>query len=294
MSTDNIFVTGASGFIGRQLCSVLSQNGCSVVAVTRNRDLTISGARTLALSRFEDLPAVKGGTCIHLGESGIVRDFGAEQAEQNLENIAQLLQRSFNRIVYISTALVYGDQSDRPHSEDEPVGESTSTSLYVQTKLRAEALVLNNPGRANCVARLANVYGPRMSRTTLMAAVIDQLLKGSEVCLENDYAVRDYVYVEDVARGIMALCQSGAGGIFNIGRSQPVTVRAMVDNIANVIGRHNITLKTRNTAKSNSTLVTDCRKARNTLGWHADISLEQGIRYTLAGWADNAEDRLVS
>ena len=120
-------------------------------------------------------------------------------------------------VVLISSAAVYGTQSNRPRTEDDvPHPEGA----YGRFKLAAEAIVAAAAGDRSLSLRLFNVYGPGM-RTSLVNRLLDDRGPVPEL-FDTRAFVRDYVHVADVASGIAMVATSAVSGILNVGTGHPV------------------------------------------------------------------------
>ena len=110
-----------------------------------------------------------------------------------------------------STAAVYAP-SEQPHDETSAIGP---TDIYGLTKLWTEQLAElfhRKTGKPVGVARLFNVFGPGETNPHLIPTIVLQLQRGSELRLGNLRTKRDYVYVEDVARGLISLARDRLAG----------------------------------------------------------------------------------
>jgi UDP-glucose 4-epimerase len=184
--------------------------------------------------------------------------------------------------VVASTGAVYAPSSE-PHREDSVIGPS---DIYGLTKLWTEQLAALYDRRSEMavgVARLFNVIGPGETNPHLIPAIIAQLQRGSELKLGNLSSRRDYIYVEDIARGLMAI--AGArhrhGGILcNIGTGVQASGDEIVEALARIMDR-DVELSVdpaRMRASDRPDLQSDPSKALELLGWRAQVSLEDALR----------------
>ena len=169
--SQRIFVTGATGRIGRQLVRHLLEQGHSVAALCRNSNdeeaLQSDGAEPIR-GNLEDTEALRRGAAdaevlFHL--AGGVRGRGQETPEKlNAEGTRLLLEsirgiNSLKSFVYASSCAVYGDRSSLWVEEDFVVSPNTR---YGESKIQAEQLcvdAMNQSGLPLRIARIAAVYG---------------------------------------------------------------------------------------------------------------------------------------
>lgn len=264
-------VTGASGFIGRALCARLAASGADVRAVSRRPESLPAGLRARALS-WERLDEAAGAACVHLaGPSGL------EEARRDFESLRsqfkvmtdRLLAAGFARLVFASSAAVYGDASVEPRREDSPLAGDTP---YARLKLEQEARF---SGRGCAVARLANVYGPGMSPVNVFSHIASQLQAGGRVTMRNLHSVRDYLHVDDAADALAALASSPWDGVHNVSTGVGTRVDALVALLAEALGRPGTPAEATDPPGAVSHLVLDPSKL-SARGWRALVPLSRG------------------
>lgn len=134
------------------------------------------------------------------------------------------------RLVFASTAAVYGDGYDRPVSEEDP---TLPRSLYARTKLAAEQAledVASSDGLSSLSLRIFNVYGPGFE-SSLIQRIRDRRTRGTLTLAGLDEFVRDYVDVADVVALIESTLRLDAveSGVVNVGSGVPVSNRRIVE-----------------------------------------------------------------
>ncbi len=105
--------------------------------------------------------------------------------------------------------MVYGNRGFQPVTED---AAPSPSSIYAATKLAAEVLVEGyaaDSGFACDIVRLSNVYGADSPESTVAGTVIRQAREGRRIQVRSLSQVRDFIYVDDVIQGFMALLQTG-------------------------------------------------------------------------------------
>jgi nucleoside-diphosphate-sugar epimerase len=165
-------------------------------------------------------------------------------------------------VVYASSAAVYGDGVSRPRRTDEPV---IPVNAYARAKAICEAEVLAAGG---AVARLANLYGPGMAANNVISDILRQIPGTGPLTVRDGAPVRDYLWVDDAARGIADLASTRAGEVARIaldlaGQSE----RQVVASAPTVTPSH---------------LILDVSATVAMLGWRSKVSLEEGLKALLA------------
>jgi nucleoside-diphosphate-sugar epimerase len=244
-----VYITGATGFIGGRLAEIISQQGDSKIRANLRR----SYAGALRLARFDvefssaaltDTEAMKRETSgcetiYHLafGTGGTP----AEQRHITVESTRSLvdaaLANGVKRLVYVSTAAVYSNWPDGPM--DETAERKPWGWIYADSKLEAENLVLDacaQRGLNAVILQVAGVYGPWA--TTYTQDLLDQLQKG-QVALVNDGAgLSNASYVDDVVQAIILAGNTTehSGEMFLIRGYENCTRRELYEAYAKMLG----------------------------------------------------------
>lgn len=246
-----IVVTGGAGFIGKHLLEWLIANGHDVMAIddfsrgrpehvpsqVSMRSIDLAQISADALSRHLD--AFGAETTIHLAAIHFIPECMREPERTFAINtkcthtlIEAVRLSAVSRIVLASTLDVY-PAKDRIHYEADPLEPS---NIYGMTKALSEQLVEYGVRTGACESgialRLANVYGPSETNPHIIPDVLERILKRDAPALVMGYlgAVRDFVYVKDIARafGIAATAASAGFCALNAGTGSAVPVRTVV------------------------------------------------------------------
>ncbi len=219
----------------------------------------------------------------HPAETFATNVLGAETA------CAAARHHGVRRLVYVSTAGVYGDaRAGQPIDEDHPV---CGANPYTASKLGAEFAVESyrrSYGLPTTIVRLFNAYGPRMGRYLIMPAIIEQLLAGPELRLGNLAPRRSFTYVEDLVAGLMAAGRAEAteGGLLHLGTAQDWSMQEVVDIIAQLMHVDYTLMQDEARLRPKQSEILDQKvnqdRARELLGWVPRIPLEEGLKRTIA------------
>ncbi len=305
----NFLVTGGAGFIGSHVCEWLLRAGHAVWAIDNLDDFydpaikvrNLQEIRT-AGGKFEFIrgditdPAVvaelfgsvRFDQVIHLAARAGVRpslESPALYQRVNVEGTVNVLESArksgVRKIIIASSSSVYGVNSKLPFNEADPVNRPISP--YAASKLAAEALAHvyhHNYGMDIVALRLFTVYGPRQRPDLAIHKFAALISTGRPIPFYGDGSTaRDYTYIDDALEGLMACTQKEFGfEIFNIGESQTVTLRGLVELLETALGEKAIIDS--QPAQPGDVPITyaDISKARAKLGYNPKVKIETGIQ----------------
>lgn len=290
----SILLTGACGFVGSNIYNRLVEEGYSPVALDNLRFGNSSNIQgSFILDGFENLSEEfinEFDILVHCATSNIIyaMDHPVETFQNNATNTIKLFKKFRGRIIYTSTASVYGQADVIPTPED---AEIKTNNSYDQSKYIAE-LFLQQRGNYTTL-RLSNVYGFNQRPDNPFCGVIGKLVYGilnKEKIKVNGSGLqtRDYTLVDDVVDAIMIVINKEALNTeINIATGVETSIIQLCDSISCI-------LKTEaNIQKIESRKIDgiyrrclDVQKASRLLGWKPKTSLEEGVKKTIL-WMKN-------
>jgi UDP-glucose 4-epimerase len=289
-------VTGGAGFIGSHVVEALLARGDEVLVLddlsTGKRENVPEGARLVVTDLREgldkDFDDVRPEVCFHLGAQVDVRvsvERPAHDAGVNVVGTIRVLEaarRHETQVVFSSTGgAIYGE-CDGPVAED---AERRPLAPYGVSKLAGEEyLAAYNRlyGTRHVSLRFGNVYGPRQDphgEAGVVAIFSYHLYAGTQPTIfGGGTPTRDYIHVDDVVRFLRMA--SGTAGVFNVGTGIEANVLSLYESLQRAAGT---TIEPLHAPLRAGELLRSCldtTRARETLGWQAEISLEDGLRST--------------
>jgi UDP-glucose 4-epimerase len=249
-----IAVIGA-GFIGRPLIKNLISKGFEVKVLDRNPcPLEFEGLVTWISSDIHDLEALKlvlsdVFVAYHLISSTVPGDGHIDVATELNENVIEMLafieaclEVGVKRIVFSSSASVYGIQSELPVRES---AVTNPISVHGIHKLTVEKFLLlaSYTGKIEArIFRIANPYGPGQSidgRQGFIAMAIGSILRNSPVVLRNSgQAIRDFIYIDDLVEALaLGGLKNDLPSVMNISSGTGHSLAAVVEIIARLLGK---------------------------------------------------------
>jgi nucleoside-diphosphate-sugar epimerase len=297
-----VLVTGAGGFIGSAVVRVMAGSVGSVRALLGPPGFSgpVPGPSVLSTrAEIDDLSAMTAlaegaDIVVHLaGPPGVGASFEAapHYARVHVAGTATVLEAcrraGVTRLVYISSAEVYGLPADDPVPEDHRL---QARSPYAAAKIGAERLAESFVlayGLDVVVLRPFSIYGPSLSPGSLVGTVLRQALSGGPIIVADPRPVRDYCYVDDLAEAIVLAVSAPVHGYhtFNVGSGTGSSVHDVAATILRLVGREAEIVVDRSRRRPGGTdilrLVADTSRAKSGLGWSASTSLEVGLRQTV-------------
>ena len=239
-----ILLTGATGFVGGRLISLLGGRAHELICLQRPGSVVPAGVTPLHgdLAHSESIAALpKIDTVIHLAQSHQYRNFPVAAADifaVNTMATVHLLDLSrragVQQFILASTASVYSASNGPCHEE----AGLQPDDFYAATKLTAEML-LHPYARyfRTCALRLFTPYGPGQ-RNRLIPTVFQRVRERQPVTLDGEAGgfQLSVAYVDDVAATFMAAAEQGWHGTYNVAATEPTCVQEIAATIGRLIG----------------------------------------------------------
>ena len=316
-----VLLTGAAGFIGSHLAEALVARGDEVTGLDsfdpfyprEVKERNLAGLRgrpgfRLVEGDIRDRNRVAAllvpeMVVVHLAAKAGVRPSLADPtgyASTNVEGTAAILDacrgREVGRVVLGSSSSVYGDDTPSPFHEDAPCIRPVSP--YAASKRAAELLLASVAGPFGLQAvilRFFTVYGPRQRPDLAIHAFARRLLRSEALPIFGDGTdSRDYTYVDDIVRGVVAAVDRtarltpGVVETYNLGGDRPVPLARMVETLAAALGvTPALDRRPRQPGDVHHTAA-DLTRARSGLGYDPRVSFEDGIARFVTWIRDDA------
>lgn len=304
-----ICITGAAGFIGSHLTEYCVERGFKVKAFIRYTSTNTRGWLEnspcqddieFVTGDVRDMDAVERAldscdTVFHLAALiGIPYSYVSPLAyiRTNIEGTNNVLHVAKNRkmenIIITSTSETYGTAQYVPIDEKHPaVGQSP----YAASKIGADQIALSyyrSFGTPVKIARPFNTYGPRQSARAIIPTIITQILKGKkEIMLGNTAPTRDFTFVKDTVKGLVAIAESNKmiGEAANIGNNKEISVGDLANLIMELIGEKVKIISDDQRVRPGKSEVERlvCNNAKLTAltGWKPQYGLRDGLQETV-------------
>jgi dTDP-glucose 4,6-dehydratase len=300
-----LLVAGGAGFIGSTFVRVRLAQGDEIVVLDK---LTYAGRRenlegldvVLVHGAIEDpaavAQAIEGCAAIvnfaaetHVDRSISEPDVFVRTHALGTWTLLEAARERDLRYVQVSTDEVYGSIEEGTFTESSPLNPS---SPYSATKAGADLLVssyVDTYGLEALVCRGSNNYGPRQYPEKLIPLMILNALHGDRLPVYGDgMQVRNWLYVEDFARGIGAALEHGvAGEAYNVGGPDECPNLEVVKRIIALTGADESIIEYVKDRPGHDRRYSLSSDKISELGWTAQMDFDRGLEQTVAWYRDN-------
>lgn len=293
-----VLVTGAAGFIGKNLVMRLAQMADVRVWALDQLDLPPCVAELAGVTALKDhagttgiLGEVKFDCVIHMAGSAGVRmsdEFPLHYIDNNVRATTHLFEESRKSgvplVIYASSSSAYGDSMDVPLREDAPF--HVASSVYGMSKQMCEEVgryYHSRHGIKSVGFRFFTVYGPYGRDNMAIGRFTKDILADKPITIFGDGSqTRDFTHVDDVVDAIVAAMQSKTVQceVLNVGAGDSCSVTELVDLIKTACDKPDfdkITYEPRHPADVTVTLASNA-KLQKVLGVEPKVKLADGLR----------------
>jgi UDP-glucose 4-epimerase len=293
-------VTGGAGFVGSNLVMALLESGAEVTVVDDMSTgdiknlLRVKGEYSMYTTSVTHEDIIKKimskiDIIFHLAARNIISSTKnpRNDFETNIGGTLNVLmsarELNIERVVYISSASVYGNPKYLPINEDDNINLLTP---YAVSKYAGEGYCMafhESYDLPVAVLRLSNVYGTNQLVSNpycgVVAKFIDKAIKNEPIEIHGDgLSTRDFTYVDDVVKAILlaGLSPKADGEVFNVATGRETSINDLASKISNT----EITHIDRRDIDNIRRRVLNIDKIRRKLGWTPEVTLEEGLRRT--------------
>ena len=297
-------ITGGAGFIGSNLAQLLAQNNQVVIIddLSTGKPENLAGINAtliegsildldLLQSAFQGVKCVFHQAAIASVQKSVQDPIGTSRVgiDGTLNVLVAARDAGVKKVVYASSAAVYGDSPQLPKKEDMcPQPQSP----YAVSKIAGEHFCRNFQelyGLETVALRYFNVFGPGQDPTSEYSGVISKFISamanGLQPTIYGDgEQTRDFVYVKDVVRANILASQSGRG-VYNIASGRRTSLNKMLAIIGEIFGRDPWPKYERARSGDIRDSLADISHALE-IGFLPEYSLESGLEETIRWFLD--------
>jgi len=285
-----IWLSGSRGFVGQYVKERLIADGFEAKYVSYH------GGDDIIEVDFSNKNSIKSAiekhgvpeTFIHLGWGNVYEPHHESHLKENLQDgkniIDQMYESGVKRIIHIGSSSEYGDRIGALKEENiEPTGDVNS---YVKGKVTLAKYGLQKAEELRKIfihARLYYTYGAGQQHDSLINQLYKNAVEGNEMQLSPCVHFRDYIFVEDAARGIIEMSNINQSGIINLGSGNVIQLKEFVKMFWDALdgdkknlkfGSHDQPALEQNQPRSYA----DLTVLKAQIGWEPVTPMKEGIK----------------
>ena len=282
-----LFITGAQSFIGTELLAQCRQRKLDTLGadVAPAKDGCLQAdIRDTAIA---DLIPEGADALIHLAAVSRDADCRANPKlafDVNVMGTLNLIEaakkRKVKQFIFASSEWVYGDvRNEEVQVETQPIDAMSVLSEYAFTKIIGEQCLrmAQKQGLESAITilRFGIVYGPRPTNWSAVEALFNTVRTQDTISVGSLATGRRFIHVADIAAGILSAVGRMGFEIFNLGGNTVITLRDIIEQSAELLGRRPQIVE--KNPQAISLRNPDNTKARQVLGWEPNIILKEGL-----------------
>jgi nucleoside-diphosphate-sugar epimerase len=284
-----ILITGDTGFIGGNMKDYLLKKNVEIVGFSRRKGLDVLNLNQLE-SFVKDVDLVYHFAAEAKPGESVFKP--VETIEVNLKgtlNVLEACRKHDIPLIYPSSCEIYGDSKD-PITEDFPLNPPNP---YAASKAAADRICYTyykTYGLDVKIVRFFNPYGPRQQLNKIIPTFYFQARRGEPITVYGDGSdTRDYVYIEDIVKGMWLARNLPAGEVINLATGRATTNLEVAKMVKEMLdSKSPITFVDYPKAFGNIRCqVGSYEKAKRLLGWEPEVPLEEGLKRTIQWLEEN-------
>jgi UDP-glucose 4-epimerase len=296
-----VVITGGAGFIGSRLAIYLKGHGYKVTCIDNLSRASKSAIKALEKEKIpliiSDIRETNKLLKIFKGSDVVIHAAALISVEESIKDPLLYLDNnatgtasvtkacidaSVRRLIYLSSAAVYGEPIKLPIDEDHP---TNPLSPYGLSKLFGEEIIKTFSRLYSfdyIILRLFNVYGPRQSEE--YAGVITKFInrvreKLPPIIFGDGEQTRDFIHVSDVCHAIeLAITTKNTNNVYNIGSGTATKIKELARLIINIANINSEPIYSAPKPGDIKQSYANINKARKLLNFTPRISLEKGLK----------------
>ena len=284
-----VFVTGATGLIGKETIPLLIKNGFNIYALTIGSEKDTADIKFIQANLFDKkeidkvIKEIKPNYLLHYAwlSTGLFNDnSNFDFLTSSIDLLKSFVKTGGKRVVMAGTYAEYG-------YHDETLSETIKTepiNIYSQCKdfvhQIAQSYCKNNNVSFGW-GRIFSAFGKETDPRRLTSDVISHLSADKEVIIRSGSLVRDYIYTKDIAAAFVKFLDSDVQGAVNICTGIGTTIHDYVMTIARLMGKESLVAFNEQTSSQQVRVVGDSSRLNKEVGFTPKYTIEKALKEIL-------------
>ena len=270
----SLLITGGTGYIGSKLVQQLKRKNKFIYSVGIKELNLLNYGNILNFLKKNNIKKV-----IHLGWC---MENSNNAIYSNIEALINLIKSceeiKIENFIFISTNNVYGIKNNGNLFVEEEILNVDKNNKYGISKYIGEKVVSYTLQEKSCIVRIADVYGPNQNHGNLIKGIISNIENKENLKLYGEgKRQRDYIYIDDVIRGLEFIYENNLKGIYNLGTGVGTSVKEIIDIVLKIcqnrIDLDYIKVEKEDTSK----VILNIGKLKK-LGFSCNTTVEEGLK----------------
>ena len=279
------FITGANGFVGKELVKILKKKGKKFIGIDTNKEknsnIYIVDIRDKNLHKY--IP--KNSIVVHL--AGVIKPYickfkPIEAIDINLNGTINLIKsaekKNVKKIIFASSEWVYGHSKNKNSvTEKKKINLENVKSEYALSKIYGENFInLSDKIKTKIILRFGILYGARKGKDlSAFESLFHEVKTKNKIVIGCKKTARKFVNVIDLANAVYLASKHNKNDIFNLTGDQLITLEQIIKLTAKKL-KKNVDIIEKNHSHPNIRNISNI-KAKNKLKWNLNFNLKKGI-----------------
>lgn len=294
-----VVITGASGFIGRQLVKSFERHGWEIVQVTHKKTVNEQNNRQVyvPMENYALLGTIVGNCdCfVHLawkgtrGSTRLDATLQRENVKYSMAGLQSILKVGCGRVITAGSQAEYGPHTDMI-TEESPCHPNTEYGKAKLAFYEKASRLCDSYGVDLKEPRFFSLYGPHDFEGTMITQILADMCSGRPCNLTEGIQKWDFLYISDAVDALLGLCQQNCpNGVYNFGSGDVRLLRDYVKEMAEITGTRS-ELRFGAVPYPDTGMVSlwpDVSRLKQVLNWEPKVSFADGIRNILTSMKEN-------
>lgn len=293
-----VFLTGATGLIGKELIQPLKDAGFEIYALTIDNENPDCGINWIKGNIFDDefikevFEKIKPEYLLNMAWATtgdyLTSDINYKFLNSGINLIRAFKSNGGKRAVFAGTCFEYKFKNT-PLKEDDELDSAKTTYTFCKNKLREIAeFYCKQEGISFGWGRIFYVFGRNENKTRLAGMIVDKLKNNEEIIIKSGNLLKDYMYSKDIAGAFVKFLDSDVEGVVNICTGKPVLIKDFAFEFGRQMNKESLIIYKDEPSSQPPIIVGDNTKLTNEVGYNLKYTLYQAIKEILENNNDNS------